>query len=58
MPPHPIKRSAGLVEMDPFLRQYVDRGFRHANSSDAGTGEWGERGHMLPAKRRRRPPIY
>ena len=35
--PHPLQGGPGFAEMDAFPGQYVAGGFRHANSSDAGS---------------------
>jgi hypothetical protein len=41
---HPLEGGPGFSEMEAFPGQDVDRGFRHANSSDAGSvgvgSEW------------------
>jgi hypothetical protein len=45
MLPHPLQGGPGFAEMKTFPGQNVDRGFRHANSSDAGSVGLRARGH-------------
>jgi hypothetical protein len=45
---HPLQGGPGLAEMDAFPGQYVGRGFKHANNSDAGSVGLGSEGTRYP----------
>ena len=46
--PHPLQGGPGLAEMGAFPGQNLGRGFRHANSSDAGSVGVGSEGSRYP----------